>query len=155
MYVSSKLPGETVWESFPSFVQKILENAGLNSDNIFKLSDTATLSEMVNSTISAVEEILLPLLSLILLILFFVIISVLLGIVIKLIDKFFKLPVLNSLNKFLGMLVGFIFGILIVYVLCTYISDMIMLIPNEFSNVFSQLAETSKIKEFLAGLALK
>lgn len=155
LYISSKLPGESVWEALPSFVQNLLEKSGVNSENIFTVSNFATLDEMIASTVSAVEEILVPFIALILLVLFFVGFSLLLSIVIKLIDKVFKLPVLNSLNAFLGTFVGIIFGILIIFILCSYINDIILLLPKEAADVISKLSETSMIKEFFEGIVLK
>lgn len=155
LYISSKLPGETVWESLPSFVQSILEKSGINSENIFTVSEFADLSEITASTINSVKEILVPFIALILLVLFFVVFSLLLSIVIKLIDKVFKLPVLNSLNAFFGTIVGFVFGILIIFILCSYLNDIILLLPKEASEVISKLSETSKIKEIFESFLLK
>ncbi|MGO3168775.1 CvpA family protein, partial [Senegalia sp. (in: firmicutes)] len=65
--------------------------------------------------------------SLVIMFVIYLIINLLLSIVIRTIDSFFKLPILNTLNKFSGLIFGIIKGFLIVFIIYALLTPVIAL----------------------------
>ena len=83
-----------------------------------------TKEEIVTNVAASVTDGILNILSVLLL---FLIVRISLCIVIGVFDLIAKLPVLNSINKFAGALMGLINGLFIVYLVCAV---MILFVPN-------------------------
>lgn len=90
-----------------------------------------------------VTEVILKIASIILLFL-----AVRLGVfvLLRLLDIIFKLPLLSGVNSFLGMIVGALNGLLIVYIICAILT---LLAPTESLSVISKVVdETLIVKHF-------
>ncbi len=90
-----------------------------------------------------VTEVILKIASIILLFL-----AVRLGVflLLRLLDIIFKLPLLSGVNSFLGMIVGALNGLLIVYIICAVLT---LLAPTESLSAISQIVdETLVVKYF-------
>lgn len=80
--------------------------------------------------------------------------SILYLIVIK-VDRVFKLPILKTLNKFAGLIFGFLKGVLVVFIIYALLTPVIMLNPESLIAVNtgnSLLAEYFYKPEFLLNL---
>ncbi len=138
-----------VFESLPEYFKSLLETAGISLDQISK-----TLSSIDLSASSVAEElankfaqpILTALLSGVFFILLFILFSSLLRVFIRLINKFFKLPVLKTANKLLGAILGVAKSAIFVYVICTGIS---LLASLSTESKFSECIYSSVIVSFI------
>ncbi|OLS01626.1 CvpA family protein [Tissierella creatinophila] len=70
----------------------------------------------------------------IIIIIYFIVNSILI-LIIRQIDSFFKLPILNTLNKFSGLIFGFAKGVLLIYIIYALLTPVIMLKPESFISV--------------------
>ena len=89
------------------------------SDNVAQTKD-----DIIKNITTSVTESILNILSVILL---FIIVRVCLYIIVEVFDLLVKLPVLKSINKFAGALMGFINGLFLVYLVCAV---MIIVVTN-------------------------
>ncbi len=89
-----------------------------------------------------VTEVILKIVSIILLFL-----AVRLGVflLLRLLDILFKLPVLSSVNSFLGMIVGALNGLLVVYILCAILT---LLAPTESLSVIGDIVDKTLIVKY-------
>ncbi|MBS7298419.1 MAG: CvpA family protein [Eubacteriales bacterium] len=133
---TAKKVGEIM--GLPSFLMDFLDE---------KLEkQTEAVETMKNNTLEVltetVTEVILKIISIILLFL-----AVRLGVflILRLLDLVFKLPVLSSVNSFLGIVVGALNGLLIVYIICAV---MTLLAPTESLSVISETVDKTLITKF-------
>ncbi|MGO1470177.1 MAG: CvpA family protein, partial [Tissierella sp.] len=60
------------------------------------------------------------------------IVNAILIMIIRKIDRFFKLPILNTLNTFAGLVFGLLKGVLIVFIIYTLLTPVIILNKESF-----------------------
>lgn len=89
-----------------------------------------------------VTEVILKIASIILLFL-----AVRLGVflLLRLLDIIFKLPLLSGVNSFLGMIVGALNGLLIVYIICALLT---LLAPTESLSMLSEIVDETLIVKY-------
>ena len=76
----------------------------------------------------------------------YIAVKIALFIILKIINAIFKLPLLRSVNKLLGALIGFTNGLFIVYILCAL---MILFVPNDTTkNIHQEIEKTYITKVF-------
>lgn len=92
-------------------------------------------SFMNNEAIFSADIITNLIISLFIMIFLYFIINIVLSVFIRIVDGFFKLPVLKSFNKFIGFLFGAIKGILIVFIIYALLTPVIVLNTDSFISV--------------------
>lgn len=131
--------------------QKVGEMMGLPSFLMDFLDEklekqTEAVETMKNNALEVltetVTEVILKIISIILLFL-----AVRLGVflILRLLDLVFKLPVLSSVNSFLGIVVGALNGLLIVYIICAV---MTLLAPTESLSAISETVNKTLIMKY-------
>lgn len=116
--------------NLPSSIQdKLIAN---NNDNVKTEMDVKTFSDYVAESLTDV------LLNAFTVLALFLIFKIVLRVLISAIDLFSKLPVINSINKDLGGIIGFAEGILFLWVICIALTAISGTQVGE--NIFSAIA---------------
>lgn len=139
---------------YTSAIEFLTENTGIyNSLNNFIYPKVIELAkENILFSTSLISDLLSKLV--IILFLYFII-NIILSIIIRFIDSFFKSPILNRLNKSLGLVFGSAKGILIVFLIYSFLTPVIMLNNQsmlEINTSQSLLAHYFYHPEFLINL---
>ncbi len=140
-----------VLASIPDYVKSVAASIGIDTAGI-----TDKVNSLDNSNAAVAREladnvakpVITAVTQAILFVLLLVVSYILLMIVVKLIDKFFKLPVLKTANKILGGALGAVKGIMLVFLLCV-IFEIFFGTGND--SFMSGAVESSKIIEFVRG----
>jgi uncharacterized membrane protein required for colicin V production len=115
---SSSQSVESATNNLPDYVNTILGLFGYTTDSLNQGVTTAIESQSLGVA-QAIESVLQPIVTAIigflLVIVLFIIIRLILRKLIRMIDKVAKLPVLNTVNKLLGGLLGIVDGFVIAY----------------------------------------
>lgn len=82
-------------------------------------SNIAGMTEVKNSVMSVItESITLMILKVLAMILIFFMVKLLVFLLLKILDTLFKIPGLKQINRFLGMLLGIVNSLLLIYAIC-------------------------------------
>lgn len=107
---------------------------------------TKAVEEMKNDALAVltdtVTEVILKIISIALL---FILVRLCVFLLLHFLDALFKLPVLNGINSFLGMIVGAVNGLLIVYVACALLT---LLAPTESLSAISEAVDKTLIMKY-------
>ena len=106
---------------------KAVEN--MKNDALAVLTDTVT-------------EVIIKIISIILL---FILVRLGVFLLLHFLDALFKLPVLHGINSFLGMIVGAVNGLLVVYVACALLT---LLAPTESLSAISEAVDKTLIMKY-------
>lgn len=124
------------FDALPDFAKDAAEIAGINEQSFYEIinnnSDLREETEMISQKL--VRPTAVKIISIIIDIVLFIILMFVFGLISKFLCGFFKLPLLNEANKFLGAVLGILKGAVIAVFVCSLIS---------------YIAETSKNGEFL------
>ena len=104
----------------PAEFKKLIMELGVPADSSGKLVSSKPMSKLVENTSAYMAETVTHAL---LSIIYFTILYMLFNFLFGLLDKVFKLPVLNMANKILGLVCGAIFGILFICFLTTMLRN--------------------------------
>lgn len=116
--------------NLPSSIQdKLIVN---NTDTVKSEMNVETFSNYLAESLTDI------LLNAVTVLALFLVFKILLRVLIAVIDLFSKLPVVNFINKNLGAIVGFVEGILILWVICTALTAISG--TNAGENIFSAIA---------------
>lgn len=116
--------------NLPSSIQdKLIVN---NTDNVKSEMNVKSFSDYVAESLTDV------LLNAVTVLVLFLIFKIVLRVLISVIDLFSKLPIINSINKNLGGIIGFAEGILILWVICIALTAISGTQVGE--NIFSAIA---------------
>ena len=134
-----------------------LPDAFINFINRFSNTGDATAfySENANATASQLsrfmaEPIAETLSKIIAFIGLFIVIYIILKLLTKLLDKIVKLPLLNGVNKFLGVILGALLGIFTAWVLAIAFNSLLPTLSGLFPKLFKEsTADTTIIMRFL------
>ncbi len=122
----------------PTFLMNFLD------DKLEK--QTKAVENMKNNALEVltdtVTEVILKIISIILL---FVLVRLAVFLILHFLDALFRLPVLNGINSFLGMIVGAVNGLLIVYVICALLT---LLAPTESLSAISTAVDKTLIMKY-------
>lgn len=113
----------------PSFYKSVVE------DSAQKLNDAK--NELVFDISKNISKSVINILSLILL---YILIRVVLFVLFKMLNAFFKLPVLRSFNKLLGAVTGLLNGLFIIYILCAVLMWVIQ--SDETQKIHTAVEQT-------------
>lgn len=148
--VSTAKQAQAVIAVIPKSIMDLASSIGINSSGITKIIkelDVHSASAARELTDKVAAPIITALVHAVLFsILFFVIYS-LLKVVVVLINKFFKLPVLKSANKLLGAVLGVLKGALSIFVLCVLLKIVAGLCTD---TIFAQAVHSSRIVSLVA-----
>ncbi len=141
---------EAIDKTVPSFIYRAAQSLGVDISATTQLGETASLAESIEASI--ISPVVLLILRIVAIILLFAVFSFL----VKLLSKLFKglnsLPLLGSLNKLLGFLLGIISGCLFAAVICSLVSAITGLFGGKLLFITSaELAETN-VFSFFSGL---
>lgn len=129
---TSKTVGETA-SGLPDYIQSILSLFGYSADTVNKNIDTVVQSQSDNIA-SAVESVIGPIITAIisffLVIILFFILRFITAKVSKLIAGVMEIPVLHTVNRLLGGLVGILDGIVIVYFLTAIVIIVVPIVTG-------------------------
>ena len=123
-----------IYNSINSFIYPKITNL-INGRSLFSAD---TITELI--------------INLLVMIVIYFIINLILTIIIKSIDSVFKLPILNTVNKFAGLIFGLLKGVLIVFIIYALLTPVIALNQQSFianATRDSALAEYFYRPEFL------
>lgn len=98
----------------PQFIKKILINN--NNSEVYRLLDVSDLKEYVVSVIAKIA------LNAIVFILVLIIASIAIKLILNALDIITKLPVIHQMNQLGGLLLGAVWGVIVVYILCIILS---------------------------------
>ncbi len=116
--------------NLPSSIQdKLIVN---NTDNVKSEMNVKSFSDYIAESLTDV------LLNAVTVLVLFLIFKIVLRVLISVIDLFSKLPIINSINKNLGGIIGFAEGILILWVICIALTAISGTQVGE--NIFSAIA---------------
>lgn len=122
----------------PSFMMNFLDE---------KLEKQAQAVETMKNDALAVltdtiTEVILKIVSIVLL---FLAVRIGVFLLLKLLDLIFKFPLLSGVNSFLGMLIGALNGLLIVYIICALLT---LLTPTEASSSIGDIVDSTILVKF-------
>ncbi len=125
---------DSALEQLPGFLQNVLANNGIASGadlaTQFGANSNAELEVMVeNVTNEMIRPLLLSLLETAASVLLVIVLFFLITLLLRLVDKFFKLPLLSNVNKLLGLIPGAINGIISVLILVTVVQTLAAVSP--------------------------
>jgi len=140
-----------VLASIPDYAVSIAASIGIDTAGI-----TEKVNGLDNSSAAIAREladnvaapVITAVTQAVLFVLLLVVSYILLMIVVKLIDKFFKLPVLTTANKILGGALGAVKGVILVFLLCVILEIFFGAGNDSF---LSGAVESSKIVEIVRG----
>ncbi len=142
--VSSLKQVQEVVAGLPDAIVAFSKSMGVGVD---KLADSLTKADISAGNIAAVvtETVIRPVVILIMgavcALLIFIVASIVFGLLTRLLNKVFKLPVLKSANKALGAALGVLKGIIFVLVICT----LLYYLGGFTTGAFSKAVDNSKI----------
>lgn len=125
---------QAVIDAIPDFISGAAETGGVSISGVISdigsSVDTVQAAEQIYGGIYSI--IVFPILSVIAFIVLFAITNALLSLGIKLLNNIFKLPVLKSLNKLLGGIIGAVKGVAVIAILGTVLVVVSPILPEEF-----------------------
>lgn len=134
-----------------SSVSQIGEEMGL-PDFMMKFFDekleeqTQAVETIKNSALAtladAVTELILKIISILLL---FVIVRISVFLLLQILGALFKLPVLKSINSVLGILIGTVNGLIVIYIVCAVIT---LLIPSDSLGVVVEMIDSTLLTKY-------
>lgn len=98
--------------------------------------------EIIEKTADNITSSVINVLSVVIL---YFLIKLLLAILLKCLDVIFKLPILNSVNKLLGVIIGAVNALFIIYILCTL---LIWFVPKDSTELIKNTIEQTYITKY-------
>lgn len=124
--------------NIPNFLKNsLIEN---NTNDIYTLFNVSSIEDYITSYITNIF------INIIAITLTFILTLILVKLVFTMIDAISKLPVINFTNKFLGAILGFVNGIIIIWILCILITFCYS--NPSFDYITSSLESSSVSKMF-------
>ncbi len=124
--------------NIPDFLKStLMEN---NNPVIYNILNVESIGDYITGFIANIF------INIVTMVLLFVVTSIVVKIIIKTLNSVSKLPVVNSLNKFAGLLVGFIQGAVIVWVICIGLTFFYF---NPSWKEFFEMLDSSFIASFM------
>ncbi|MBQ8764108.1 MAG: CvpA family protein [Clostridia bacterium] len=144
---------QAIIDAIPDYIAKAAEAGGVTVSAV-----VADISSSVDA-VKAAEQIyggiygilVFPILSVIAFIIIYAISNAVLSFGISFVNNIFKLPVLKSLNKFFGGVIGAVKGIVVIAIL----SVVLVVVSPIFPDVLGQAVNSSNIPQFFADIILK
>ncbi len=122
---------QDVINALPAYIKNAAEFAGVEIESFVSGAiTTESIGNVSQSIYSSLSEFaIIPAAKVVAFVLIYAIANVLFSIVISLVNNIFRLPILNGLNRILGMIVGGVKGVFEMYVISALIGFLSMLIP--------------------------
>lgn len=119
-------------ESIPDYIASAAETAGISLQTLaLQLSDTVDSAQAAEKIYLAVENsFVVPAIKIVAFFVVFAVAQRVLAVLIGIVNKFFKLPVIKSFNKLLGGVAGGFKGVIAVAVLSLVLCFAVMLAPE-------------------------
>lgn len=137
--------------TYPYVIQFLTQSTNIyNSINNFLYPK---ITNLINErALFSADSITKLIINLLVMMVIYSIINLILSTIIVSIDRVFKLPVLNTVNKFAGLIFGLVKGVLIIFIIYALLTPVIALNPQSFiasATSASALAEYFYRPEFL------
>lgn len=149
---------DNVLKNIPQEIKDILSTLGISTEELGEkieeiLNDTAikTFEDFRKSLIDYIVNPISRFISnIIAFILIFILAKILLGILAKILDLVTKFPVIKQFNRLGGMIIGLVYGIIIVCILCAVINIVRVYIPadNKLAITDEKIESTIVYKHF-------
>lgn len=140
-------------EAIPDYIANAAETAGISVQSLAQqLGSSVDSAQAAEKIYTAVESaFVVPAIRIVAFFIVFAVAQRILAILIGIVNKFFKLPVIKGINRILGCFAGALKGAVIMSVICILLSLVIMILPeNEIvseignSTVYQSVIETVK-----------
>lgn len=140
-------------EAIPDYIANAAETAGISVQSLAQqLGSSVDSAQAAEKIYTAVESaFVVPAIRIVAFFIVFAVAQRILAILIGIVNKFFKLPIIKSFNKLLGGAAGALKGIIVIAVLSLVLSFVIMLAPEmdfflaaEQSTVYQIMTDTIK-----------
>lgn len=137
------------------FVQKTMENISQGIASKFIPSDTSVMplwmnnsvsDAIVNAGMSVAEKVMEIIITVVTVVVTFIGIKILLGFLVGILDKLAKLPILDTINSTGGMLFGVIKGVIVVLVLCAFLT--LFMPTKHYQDIHNAMSHTYVAKYF-------
>ncbi len=135
-------------EAIPDYIASAAETAGISVQSLAQqLGSSVDSAQAAEKIYTAVESaFVVPAIRIVAFFIVFAVAQRILAILIGIVNKFFKLPIIKSFNKLLGGAAGALKGIIVIAVLSLVLSFVIMLAPE---TDFSLAAEQSTVYQIM------
>lgn len=135
-------------EAIPDYIANAAETAGISVQSLAQqLGSSVDSAQAAEKIYTAVESaFVVPAIRIVAFFIVFAVAQRILAILIGIVNKFFKLPIIKSFNKLLGGAAGALKGIIVIAVLSLVLSFVIMLAPE---TEFSLAAEQSTVYQIM------
>lgn len=135
-------------EAIPDYIANAAETAGISVQSLAQqLGSSVDSAQAAEKIYTAVESaFVVPAIRIVAFFIVFAVAQRILAILIGIVNKFFKLPIIKSFNKLLGGAAGALKGIIVIAVLSLVLSFVIMLAPE---TDFSLAAEQSTVYQIM------
>lgn len=135
-------------EAIPDYIANAAETAGISVQSLAQqLGNSVDSAQAAEKIYTAVESaFVVPAIRIVAFFIVFAVAQRILAILIGIVNKFFKLPIIKSFNKLLGGAAGALKGIIVIAVLSLVLSFVIMLAPE---TDFSLAAEQSTVYQIM------
>lgn len=144
----------TALEALPKSVNALMQMSGVTTSDVEQQVgvDVSKPSVVADAVADAVAPPVTQVLKSLLFIAFLVILLILVRLLARSLNKIFSVPVLGTLNRFLGGLLGLVQGFLLIFVLCILVYCLSEWIGNGTGTVFDRVAEGSYLYRLLIPL---
>ncbi len=137
---------ESIVKAIPGFIMSSARTVGINVESILESNSGKELQYVVDSVnTDIIKPIITFLIKAILVLVLYIIFMILIRLLIKLLEKINKLPVIGSLNEFLGIFIGALKGVLVVFILTVIISASVDLSGGNFIFITKDILDNSVI----------
>lgn len=142
-------------ESLPSEITEIAKEADISIEEIISQAADAEGNIAENIVGLAEEKIIIPILTMVVFAAIYIILMLIFSVIIGVINTFFKLPVINRLNKMLGGILGAVKGVFVLSVLSIVAVFGARLVPeNEIADAVLNSVLLNRIFEITTDFIL-
>ncbi|MGN0557514.1 MAG: CvpA family protein [Acutalibacteraceae bacterium] len=154
---SAAKAAEQIWDGLPAFVTGVAEHGGLDKAELARRIDKAVEGGSRDLGRIIADDLIKPIVTALMSFVFAIILfSVLMILVRKLalwVNKAFRLPVLGTMNKVLGGVLGFFKGCIIVFALTMLISLLMAVMNNDLGVFTPERIDATRIFKTLYALS--
>ena len=147
---SANTTAETLASSIPEFIHSAAITFGIDINNIILNNTGLEFDSAVSSITNGIVE---PIITILIRIIVVILLYIIFSFVIKLLSKLFKninkIPIVGSLNKFLGIIVGLFKGALITMLICFVFYTILGFAGGELFGITKETLNDTYIFSFL------
>lgn len=147
---SANTATESLVASIPEFITTAATTFGIDINNIISSNSGKEIETAVSSITSGIIE---PIITILIRIVVVILLYIVLIFIIKSLSKLFKnvnkIPIVGSLNKFLGIIVGLLKGSIIALLICIVFNTILCFAGGELFNITQETLKSTYIFNFL------